>query len=237
MQKIVLFLFSLLIISAYAQLGEVAGPLNFNVSIGSSQTQQLVLINGGSTPITVKTTLNSITQIANTITPSVTFNPEVATIPPHSQLAINVTVAMPYNTSDISKHWEAIISAAEQSNITISGTGAVVVAGMAKIANITALPPRTNWLLIIGIVAVVATVAAIGAGSYYYFAVVKKKAAKAARLAAARKLRMAGAKAPARARKAKARARARKPARRAARRPARRTAARRTARRATRRTR
>ncbi len=171
--------FSVLVFNAYAQLGEVAGPLNFNVSIGSSQTHQLILINSGNTPITVKTVLNSITTVANASTPTVLCNPEISTIPPHGEQAINITVIMPYNTSDIGKHWQAIISAVEESNVSISGTGAIIVAGMAKIANITASKPKANPLIIFAIAAGIVAIAA-GGSAVYYFAFEKRKLAKGA---------------------------------------------------------
>ena len=77
------FLISVLLGASYAQIGEVAGPLNFNVSIGSRQSLTLTIVNGGSGgPISYMATPTITTVIPNSTAPTVTVKPMNGTIAP-----------------------------------------------------------------------------------------------------------------------------------------------------------
>ncbi len=86
---------SLLININYAQLGEVAGQLNFNVNLSSSQTQQMIIINSGKTNLQYEVFAPTLQMIANTTTPTITVSPINGTLRPYEQQTINITVYMP----------------------------------------------------------------------------------------------------------------------------------------------
>ncbi len=171
---------------AEAQLGEVAGQPFFNVSIGSSKSLTVTIINEGSSPLPFKIILPTLNTIANTTQPVVTASPMGGAIPAQGSMKINVTVQMPSDKRNMGHTWTGILQIVEVNNATSSGgMGAVIVAGVAKIVTIYASKPVFNPLpyIIAGIVAVVVVV---GGGSYYLHA--KRKAAKAARLKAAKRI-------------------------------------------------
>ncbi|MEM0201200.1 MAG: hypothetical protein QXD23_02235 [Candidatus Micrarchaeaceae archaeon] len=144
-----LFLF-LFMTTVYGQFGEIAGQPHFNVSLGSSQSLNITLINDGSTPINFKTLLPNLNQIVNTTTPIITAYPMNGTIKPNSDFNVNITVYMPYNKNKPGLTWEGVLQFVETSNSSISsGTGVQVVAGLAKIISITSTVPKSNLTLII----------------------------------------------------------------------------------------
>lgn len=156
---------------AHGQLGEVAGQVHFNVSIGGSQTLNMTVVNSGSSSVGFTASLNSITKIANTTTPKVTVSPASGVLLPHQQENLQITVSMPYNSKDIGKGWEAIISVVEQSNSSSSSGGITVQEGVAKIITISAKQPTFPLLIIIIIVVIVAVVA----GAAFYFIKIRGK--------------------------------------------------------------
>jgi predicted secreted protein len=158
--------------ASYAQIGEVAGPLNFNVSIGTKQSLTFTIINGGSTTFAYVATPTITTVIPNSITPTVTVMPMNGTIPPHTELPLNVTVYMPGGKNKAGMMWDGYISAVEVANNTVVN-GAVIQAGTLKIMTITAAPAKFQVIYVV--VAVVA-VAVIAAGAYYVIS--KRRGAK-----------------------------------------------------------
>jgi len=90
-----LFLLSFILSTAYAQLGQQAGPLIFNVTLGGSQTLNYSILNGGSSPINFTVILPILNTIPNNQTPIVKVYPMNGTLAPHSQQTIHVTVFMP----------------------------------------------------------------------------------------------------------------------------------------------
>ncbi len=148
---------------AYAQLGEVAGPLNFNVNTSGSQTMQLTVINSGSTPIGFKVLQPSLQSIPNETTPTVTISPLNGTIAPYKQQLINVTVYIS-GSDKPGLHWSGFIQVIQQTNQTNPG-GAVIQSGVAKMISINSTQPVGIPLeyLVIGVIAI----AVAGAAIYY----------------------------------------------------------------------
>ncbi len=134
---------------ATAQLGEIAGQLNFQVQIGHNETIQLHLLNEGNSSIGVQVTAQNVqfssnkTTQANQITPTVHVYPENLTVPAYGTSAVNVTVSMPLSNRPNWASWETILSAQETSNATNPG-GAVILQGVAKLVAISAIPSTTT---------------------------------------------------------------------------------------------
>ncbi len=170
------FIFSLLsflfINLNYAQFGEVAGQLNFNASIGGSASLPFTLINGGSKPLSFKIILPTLNTIPNSTTPTFSISQMNGTIPSGGQLTLNVTVYMPSNKNKPGMHWSGILQAIELSNNTISGSGAILQQGVAKIVGVTALKPV--GLSILYIVLIILAIIII-LGLLYYFVIKKVK--------------------------------------------------------------
>lgn len=171
-----LFLFTLLFLAfstayiAKAQLGEVAGQPSFNVSLGSSESITVTIINEGSVPLPFKVILPTLNTIANTTTPSVTASPMSGSIAPNSDTSINVTVNMPSNSKNLDHTWTGVMQIVENSAVSTSGSsgeGAVIVEGVAKIITITASPPKFNIFEIIVPAVIVVAVAGAGVALYY----------------------------------------------------------------------
>jgi hypothetical protein len=134
---------------AGAQLGEIAGQLNFQVQIGHNETLQLHLLNEGNTSIgvqvtaqTMQFTSNKTTQ-ANQITPTIYISPENVTVPAYGTAAVNVTIFMPLSNRPNWASWQDIISAQEETNATNSG-GALILQGVAKLVAVSAVPSTTT---------------------------------------------------------------------------------------------
>ena len=169
------FIFSLLsflfINFSYAQFGEVAGQLNFNASIGGSASLPFTLINGGSQPLKFKIILPTLNTIPNSTTPTFSISQMNGTIPAGGQLTLNVTVYMPSNKNKPGMHWSGILQAIELSNNTLSGSGAILQQGVAKIVGVTALKPvglPILYLLLIILVIIILIVV-------FYFVIKKVK--------------------------------------------------------------
>jgi len=227
-----LFLFSFILSNAYAQLGEQAGPLVFNVTLGSSQTLNYSILNGGSSPINFTVILPILNTIPNNETPIVKVYPMNGTLAPHSQQTMHVTVFMPAKDKP-GLTWSGGYSAGTSGIVVVEGSpsiasgggmGAVVYAAVIKGLIIKSAKPPINILLIAGIVLLAAIIVAGGTLYYYYrkrAAAKAKKELRAKELAelrarargkarkAVKKKARAKPKAKAKARKAKARRRAR----------------------------
>ncbi len=132
-----------------AQLGEIAGQLNFAVQVGHNETLQLHLLNEGNSSIGVQVTAQAVqfssnkTTQANQIAPSIFISPEFATVPAYGTVAVNVTVFMPLSNKPNWASWEDILSAQEETNASNSG-GALILQGVAKLVSMSAIPSTTT---------------------------------------------------------------------------------------------
>ncbi|MEM3661942.1 MAG: hypothetical protein QXG73_03885 [Candidatus Micrarchaeaceae archaeon] len=178
------FLLLLIPSIAYAQLGEVAGQPFFNVSIGSSESITITIINSGSTPIPFRVVLPTLNTIVNTTQPIVTASPSSGAIPAGSSMSINVTVQMPSDKRNIGHTWTGVLQINEVSNATTGpGMGAVITAGVAKIITIYASPPKFNpFIYVIASIIIAAIVVVL-----VYLLVVRKRAPARAKARAVRK--------------------------------------------------
>ena len=145
LQRIASFLliFTTLILGiTFAQLGEVAGPVSFNVNISSSQTLQMIVINSGNTTLSYNIILPTLkAQQVNSTTPTVTTPSLNGTIKPYEQMPINITVHMPSANNKPGYSWVGVVQVIETTNQANAG-GAVVQSGVAKIISITAAEPK-----------------------------------------------------------------------------------------------
>lgn len=169
-----LFVFVLLALS-YAQIGEVAGPLNFNVSLGSRESLTLTIANGGGDAIEYMATPTITTSILNSTAPQVSITPMNGSISPHSQFQLNVTAYVPSNKNKPGMTWNGYVSVVEVSNVTIV-SGARIQAGALKMFTITAAKPKFNELYVLVAMLVVA---GIGIGGYYVISNMRAKKTKA----------------------------------------------------------
>ncbi|MGC8648856.1 MAG: hypothetical protein ACP5UN_01385 [Candidatus Micrarchaeia archaeon] len=155
-QKLIIgFIMVLMLVALNAQsIGEIAGPLNFQVAPGHNQTLALYIINGGSAPITLQV-LNDYsiqyksTQIANQITPIIAASPQNFTISGGKEQIVNITVSMP-SKDTINASWSGIIQVVEISNKTENVSGAIINIGIAKMFSITAIkyiPPKNATVI------------------------------------------------------------------------------------------
>ena len=145
---------------AGAQLGEVAGGLNFNVSLGGSQTSNtFTIVNAGNSTIGFSIINPAFNQIPNSTTPTVIISPMNGTLAPHSNLRIDVTVIMPTGQDKPGMRWDGFIQVLSVLANSDNPGGAVIQTGVAKEIIIVAAPEQYNWFLIGGAVVVVAVVA------------------------------------------------------------------------------
>ncbi len=147
---------------AYAQLGEVAGQLTMNVSIGSSNSLPFTLVNGGTAPIDFRIVLPTMSSSSSNAVPAVVVRPMNGTIPPGSEMVLNVTVSLPSSQGiKPGTSWTGILQAVVAGNgSVIEGSGASIQEGVAKIVTVTAMQPGTSYVLYGIAVAVVAALAA-----------------------------------------------------------------------------
>jgi hypothetical protein len=150
--------------------------LNFNVSIGGTNSQTLTIINSGDNQINYTSHPTITTLIPNATMPTVTITPNNGVISPHGRVCLNVTVYIPGNKNKPGMIWQGYISTVELSSMSIVG-GANIQAGVLKMMTITAAQPVTPWLLYAGIAIIVAIV--VIAVAYYYLKKRGKKATKA----------------------------------------------------------
>lgn len=149
-----IFLVAAISVFSYAQIGEVAGPVNFNVSVGSYQSLPVTIVDGGNAPIAFNVTYVLTTKIKNVTAPIVTINPMNGTINPHSEVVLNVTTYVPGNDKP-GTFWNGQISVVSNSVAQITGSGAIIRAGTLKIFTITAAQPKSNILLIVLIIVII----------------------------------------------------------------------------------
>ena len=133
-------LLAFLISIAYAQLGEVAGPLNFNVNVSDNQTLVLTILNSGNTTLPYTVVPPSITPIVNETNPTVAISPISGALPPFHQQAINITIYIPASDKP-GIMWRGVVQVIQGSNATISG-GATIQSGVAKLINIYSKVPH-----------------------------------------------------------------------------------------------
>jgi len=202
------FLFFLLLLTstASAQLGEQAGPLVFNITLGESETLNYTILNAGSSPINFTVELPILNTIPNNETPIIKVYPMNGTLAPHSQQVMHVTVFMPVKdkpgltwSGGYAKGTAGIAVVEGSPSIASSGMGAVVYAGIVKGLIISSAKPPINILLIAGIILLVAVIAA-GSAVYYYYR--RRAAAKAKKKLRAKELAKLRARARGKARKA-----------------------------------
>ncbi len=160
----VLLLLGLAVV-AHAQLGEVAGPLSFNVSIGSSQTLNYTIVNAGNNSINfyIKDAITS--TIKNETTPTITASPMNGTILPHQQYSVKIDVSMPSGDKP-GLLWQGTLQALESTNVTAPG-GAVIQTGVLK--GITVMSSQRKGLPLYYVGAFVAVVVVIGVSSYIIY--------------------------------------------------------------------
>ncbi|MCL5239182.1 MAG: hypothetical protein M1286_01765 [Candidatus Marsarchaeota archaeon] len=166
-----------------ACIGEVAGKVSFNISAGSSQTQQMEIFNSCSNLTIYFTTLTQVNSIPNMTTPNVVVSPSNGTLAPHQYLFLNITASMPANAIP-GTVWKGATAAGQTANQT-SASGANFNVGVVKLYDIMASPPKFNVLLFAVAGGIIAGLVAAG-GLYYYFKMGGKRAAKAAKKAVER---------------------------------------------------
>ena len=125
---------------SYAQFGEVAGPVNFNVTLGSSQTLNMTIVNTGNSAVKFVATLGYLSTVINETAPNITISPSNGTVAGHTQETLAITVHMP-SADTPGTSWIGIVSVAEVSNSTPIGGGAYLQAGVAKNISIVASKP------------------------------------------------------------------------------------------------
>lgn len=148
---------------SHAQLGEQAGQPTMYVNVSSSSTFSYYILNGGSTPISFKVIPPSLNSIPHNTTPTVVITPMSGTIMPSSDQKVSINVSMPSGDKPGLK-WEGIVQVVEATptNVTTSGEGAVITAGVAKLLTIysTAPKPTPFYYIIIIVIVIVILVAA-----------------------------------------------------------------------------
>ena len=184
---IVALIVGMLSLSSAQNLGQSGGSLDFNVSLGGSQTLNYTIFDAGSSPISFHIILPQFTPIPHNETPAVTASPENGTMQPQKSQTIYVTVHMPSNDS-VGLKWDNIIQVIAVSNVSNPG-GAVIQGGLGKEVIIYSKKPKSNPFIYVAIAVLVIIVAA-GAAAYY----VSRNRKGRARAAAARRKQMASVK-------------------------------------------
>jgi len=175
---------------ANAQIGVVAGQPVFNISIGDSQTLNVILVNSGDDPIGFSAAPVSLTAIPNATTPTVTVYPMNGTILGHGSFKVSVTVYIPYDKNKPGLSWTGLLQFLQASNATNPG-GAVLQIGVLKVLTVNAAEaifPMT--LFIISIVIVVIVIIAIIIILLYLRRRKKKKEATAKRKGRRKKVKI-----------------------------------------------
>ena len=123
---------------SYAGLGELAGGMNFNVSVGSRQSLNLTIFNSGNGSVGYEASLIQLSTIPNESTPVVTIVPANGTLQAHQQQLLNVTVYFPpYQKVNPGLNWTGLIQVLEVTNNSNAAGGVVISAGVAKVISIT----------------------------------------------------------------------------------------------------
>lgn len=142
-----------------AQLGEQSGQPTMYVNVSSSSTFSYYVLNGGSSPISFRVVPPSLNSIPNNETPIVTITPMNGTIMPDSERLITINVSVPSSDKPGLK-WYGVVQVVEANpiNVTASGEGAVITAGVAKLLTIYSTVPKPTqpYYIIIVIVVIIA---------------------------------------------------------------------------------
>ncbi len=151
---------------AGAQFGEAAGQPHLVVPIGGSNSTEITLINydfNESVTFVVASPKFKPDNAsdANYTLPVAVVTPMSGTIPPRSDLKVNLTVYVPYFNSKAGVSWSGILEFIETSNSASGSSGAVVRGGLAKIVGVLAVKPALPFFYISVGIAVVAIAAAI----------------------------------------------------------------------------
>ncbi|MDE1762278.1 MAG: hypothetical protein KGH78_03755 [Candidatus Micrarchaeota archaeon] len=162
--------------TANACIGEVAGKVSFNVSAGSSQTQQMQVFNSCLNESVYFTTFGQVKPKANATTPTITTSPQNGTLAPRENTYINITVYMPANAV-AGTAWSGAAAVEEATGSPAAGGGASLSVGVVKLFSITALPQIFNPLPY-AIAGGIAIAIAIVGGAYYFLKVAKRPKAK-----------------------------------------------------------
>ncbi len=161
---ILLFVLGVLPASYAQNLGQSGGSLNFNVSLGGSQTLNYSIFNAGSQPITFHMLPPQFAPIPHNATPAVIVSPSNGTLQPQESQTIYVTVNMPSNDS-IGLRWDNIIQVIAASNVSNPG-GAVIQGGLGKEIIIYSKKPKSNPFAYIAAL-VIALIIIMGIAAYY----------------------------------------------------------------------
>ncbi len=149
-----------------ACIGEVAGHMHFNVTLGGNQTLQMQVFNDCDN---VTVTYDAFAQLqpnVNKTTPNITIKPKTGLIAPHQNLMLNITVLMPSNEM-VNTSWSGGAAVIETANALNPG-GAQLEGGVAKILSATAIAPIYKPLPIILLILVGIGIAVLAGGSVYY---------------------------------------------------------------------
>ncbi len=167
-----LALFLLFSVSS-ACIGEVAGKINFNVSAGGNQTQQMQVFNNCDNQSIYYSTRSQVNPVANELSPGIVVTPSSGVMLPRENIFLNITVSVPYNDTP-GTAWRAGVAVQQANNATAAGGGATLSVGVVKLFNITALPPLPLPLIDYAIAGVAIAAGAAAAGGLYYFKAIRK---------------------------------------------------------------
>jgi hypothetical protein len=179
--------FLLLASLSAAQLGEVAGQPLVNVSVGGSNSVQIIVLNQANYSLPVRVVPPTLTSSTpNAITPTVTLSPMNGNIPPRGSLVINITVKVPGGDKP-GYVWTGVMQVLT-SPATTGQSGATIIEGVAKTITVTATKPIFNiYEYLIPAAIVIVIVAAVGA----FLKLRKKPATKKAKAQASAKSKSA----------------------------------------------
>jgi hypothetical protein len=176
-QFLFLSLLTLFLMSSLSSacIGLVAGKVQFNVTVGTSETLQMQIFNACRNQSIGYQSAARFSPVANQSTPRVTISPANGTIPPAGQVFLNITVYMPYNATP-GTVWHGGAVATEVTNE--SAYGATVQVGIVKEFAVTAVAAPPDYRLY----AAAAIAIAIGAaGGAVYYSIASKRPRKLAR--------------------------------------------------------
>jgi len=164
-----------------AQLGEIAGPLNYTIGLGGTSTLNMTIFNSGTAPLPFKVIPPLFrTAIANTTKPIVSIAPLSGVLAPSQSQKIAVTITIPTQNNKPGYAWSGIMQVLETPNSTQQGV-AIIEGGVAKGVNVTAAQPVFNPLEVVIPAVIIIIIAAIAVlwkkGVIKVGAGVKKKAA------------------------------------------------------------
>ncbi len=132
-----------------ACIGEVAGHVHFNVSLGSRQTIQIQIFNSCNSTTINFTSVVTLDPLANAQTPNITVHPKHGTLLPDQGTPIYLTVSMPPNAI-VNTTWSGGAAVFESINVPgPNGTVSQGGVGVQKILSATALPAQSHTINIL----------------------------------------------------------------------------------------